>query len=150
MILWKISTANSIKHRISATFNKKNFKINSDSLYFFVPYWITWLVRIVISWHYNSVNKDSFWICTRDNGKFCVYVQKIIWTILLKILIRFSFFRFLQKLTILLPHMYCLGIINEFLVKKLSYIYMWTINFYILSLVLNYAEKIFVSILMTK
>ena len=33
MILWKISTAISIKHRILATFNLK--KINSDSLYAF-------------------------------------------------------------------------------------------------------------------
>jgi hypothetical protein len=33
LILWKISTAISIKHRILATFNKK--KINSDSLYAF-------------------------------------------------------------------------------------------------------------------
>jgi hypothetical protein len=34
MILWKISTAISIKHRILATFNIKK-KINSDSLYAF-------------------------------------------------------------------------------------------------------------------
>ena len=33
MILWKISTAISIKHRILATFNKKIF--NSDSMYAF-------------------------------------------------------------------------------------------------------------------
>jgi hypothetical protein len=36
MILWKISTAISIKHRMLATFNKKNQNIfNSDSLYAF-------------------------------------------------------------------------------------------------------------------
>jgi hypothetical protein len=34
MILWKISTAISLKHRILATFNIKN-KFNSDSLYAF-------------------------------------------------------------------------------------------------------------------
>ena len=37
MILWKQSTAISIKHRILATFNIK--KINSDSLYAFKGFW---------------------------------------------------------------------------------------------------------------
>ena len=39
MILWKISTAISIKHRILATFNNKN-KFNSDSDHFQLNTWI--------------------------------------------------------------------------------------------------------------
>ena len=53
MILWKISTAISIKHRILATFNVK--KINSDSMYAFkevdIKKWELYtVVSPVISW----------------------------------------------------------------------------------------------------
>ena len=53
MILWKISTAISIKHRILATFNIEK-KFNSDSLYafkfifFIIASWIPLIIHITL------------------------------------------------------------------------------------------------------
>ena len=60
MILWKISTAISIKHRILATFNIK--KINSDSLYSFKEVDIKkWELYTVVSPVISSLLCDAIW-----------------------------------------------------------------------------------------
>jgi hypothetical protein len=63
MILWKISTAISIKHQILTTFSI-NKKINSDSLYTFKEGQITSLV-IQIFWkycltHFKSISLPTY------------------------------------------------------------------------------------------
>jgi hypothetical protein len=62
MILWKISTAISIKHRILATFNIKN-KFNSDSLYAFKCI----VLKVKEEWHtlnwYENIHIYVFFTC---------------------------------------------------------------------------------------
>jgi hypothetical protein len=96
MILWKISPAISIKHRILATFNIKK-KFNSDSLYAFnevhlreewsmVKHVLVGYQSVSTSSSWKNKHIDGFYTKTTQKGgfsKICVKIKKRCYTDLL-------------------------------------------------------------------